>query len=194
MRRILQKLLAIFMVACFTSSVVYAAETYIRETPIVKLVKDRAASVVNISTERILLLRQNPFWGAYGSDFDRFFDQYFAPYGITSAMKLKSVGSGVILDKTGLIVTNAHVVNMASMIFGVLNDGTQIKGDVVYQNRNDDLAFIKITPPKPLVEAELGQTKDLMLGETVIAIGNPLGLENTVTSGIVSGKDRKSVV
>jgi S1-C subfamily serine protease/HSP20 family molecular chaperone IbpA len=176
---------------CFASAIVYASEVNSRETPIVKVVRDRAASVVNISTERILFLRQNPFWGRYGSDFDNLFDQFFAPYGMASAMKLRSVGSGVIIDKSGLIVTNAHVVNMASTIYVILNEGTQVKGEVVYENRNDDLAFIKIVAPKPLVEAELGQTKDLMLGETVVAIGNPLGLENTVTSGIVSGKNRK---
>jgi len=87
---------------------------------------------------------------------------------MASAMKLRSVGSGVIIDKSGLIVTNAHVVNMASTIYVILNEGTQVKGEVVYENRNDDLAFIKIVAPKPLVEAELGQTKDLMLGETVV--------------------------
>lgn len=162
-----------------------------RETPIVKVVKDTAASVVNISTEHIVLLRQSPHWGIYGNDFDLFFNQFSASQGMASALKLKSVGSGVIIDESGLIVTNAHVVNMASNIFVILNNGAQVKGEVVFENRDDDLAFIKITPPEPLLKAVLGQTKDLMLGETVVAIGNPLGLENTVTSGILSGKNRR---
>lgn len=173
------------------TSAVNAAEIDNRQTPVVKVVKDTAESVVNISTEHIIFLRQNPYWGVYGNDFDILFNQFSTFHGMAPALKLKSVGSGVIVDKAGLIVTNAHVVNMASSIFIVLNDGKQAKGEVVYENKNDDLAFIKIVPPKPLIEAELGQTKDLMLGETVVAIGNPLGLENTVTSGIVSGKNRK---
>lgn len=182
-------LILFLTLSAFTAS--NGDEVSVRQTPIVKVVKDTAESVVNISTEHIILLRQNPHWGVYGNDFDVFFDQFSTFHGMASALKLKSVGSGVIVDKTGLIVTNAHVINMASSIFVILNDGTQVKGEAVYENRDDDLAFIKIVPPKPLVEAVLGQTDDLMLGETVVAIGNPLGLENTVTSGIISGKSRK---
>jgi len=167
------------------------AESVNRQTPVVKVVNNAAACVVNISTEKILLLRQNPYWGVYGSDMDTLFNQFYAPHGMARALKLKSVGSGVIVDKSGLIATNAHVVNMASNIYVILNDGTQAKGEVAYEDKKNDLAFVKIVPPKPLSEAVLGQTKDLMLGETVVAIGNPLGLENTVTSGIVSGKNRK---
>jgi len=169
----------------------YAAENDLRQTPVVKVVRDTADAVVNISTEKIILLRQNPFWGGYGNDFDAFYNQFSAFHGMASALKLKSVGSGVIVEKGGLIATNAHVVNMASSVFVIFNDGKQVPGQVVYENREDDLAFIKIDPPKPLLEAVLGQTADLMLGETVVAIGNPLGLENTVTSGIVSGKNRQ---
>lgn len=186
----LGRIFFVFIVMSLTSAV-NAAEIDNRQTPVVKVVKDTAESVVNISTEHIIFLRQNPYWGVYGNDFDILFNQFSTFHGMAPALKLKSVGSGVIVDKAGLIVTNAHVVNMASSIFIVLNDGKQAKGEVVYENKNDDLAFIKIVPPKPLIEAELGQTKDLMLGETVVAIGNPLGLENTVTSGIVSGKNRK---
>jgi serine protease Do len=169
-----------------------AEESDPRQTPIVKVVRDTAASVVNIATEKIILLRQNPFWGNYGSDFDTMFDKFSGFHGMTArALKLKSVGSGVIVDKSGLVVTNAHVVNMATNIFVILNDGTQVKGQLVYENKDDELALIKITSPKPLREARLGQTRDLMLGETVVAIGNPLGLENSVTAGIISGKNRK---
>jgi S1-C subfamily serine protease/HSP20 family molecular chaperone IbpA len=167
------------------------AEKNNRQTPVVKVVNNTAGCVVNISTEKILLLRQNPYWGVYGNDLDTLFNQFYAFHGMAPALKLKSVGSGVIVNKSGLVATNAHVVNMASNVYVILNDGTQVKGEVVYENKKDDLAFIKIVPPKPLSEAVLGQTKDLMLGETVVAIGNPLGLENTVTSGIISGKNRK---
>ncbi|MFA6129985.1 MAG: trypsin-like peptidase domain-containing protein [Candidatus Omnitrophota bacterium] len=183
--------LLVFAVISLTTAAAHSAEIDVRMTPVVQVVKDTADSVVNISTEKIILLQQDPYWGVYGNDFDVLYNQFSTFHGMAPALKLKSVGSGVIVDKSGLIVTNAHVVNMASSIFVILNDGKQVQGELVYENRYDDLAFIKITPPKPLVEASLGQTKDLMLGETVVAIGNPLGLENTVTSGIVSGKNRK---
>ena len=190
-RRFLKKIYLIIFLILTLFSAVYAAETDNRLTPIVKVVKDTAESVVNISTEHIVYLRQNPYWGVYGNDLDVLFNQFSTFHGMAPALKLKSVGSGVIVDKSGLIVTNAHVVNMASGIFVILNDGKQVQGELVYENKDDDLAFVKISPPKPLSQAVLGQTNDLMLGETVVAIGNPLGLENTVTSGILSGKNRK---
>ncbi len=161
-----------------------------RETPVVKIVRENAASVVNISTERIVLLRNNPFWGTYGSDFDSLFDQFFGYYRPTRALKLKSVGSGVMIDKGGLIVTNAHVVHMASNIYVIFNDSRSVPGEVVYENPREDLALIKIDSSTPLPEVRLGKTDDIMIGETVVAIGNPLGLENSVTVGVISGKDR----
>lgn len=161
-----------------------------RETPVVKIVKDNAGAVVSISTEKIVLLREKPLWGAYGNDIDSFFKQYYGAHTPVHALKLKSVGSGVILDKEGIIATNAHVVNMTTSIFVILNDGTQAKGEIKYESTNSDLAIVKIDPPKPLKEVRLGETGDLMIGETAIAIGNPLGLENSVSVGVISGKDR----
>ncbi|MCM8796523.1 MAG: trypsin-like peptidase domain-containing protein [Candidatus Omnitrophica bacterium] len=189
--KLLKKSSVVLLVLSAVWKISYASEINNRQTPVVKVVKGSSAAVVNISTERVLFLRQNPLWGNYGGDLDTLFDQFFSLHGMTQAMKLKSVGSGVIIDKSGLIVTNAHVVNMADSIYVILNDGMQAKGKVLYEDSEEDLALIKITPPKELTEAVLGQTKDLMLGETVVAIGNPFGLENTVTSGIVSGKNRK---
>jgi S1-C subfamily serine protease/HSP20 family molecular chaperone IbpA len=169
----------------------FAWSDSLRQTPIVKVVRQNADSVVNISTERIVYLRESPFWGTYGNKFDFFFDQFFDNYIAHQAVKLKSVGSGVVLDREGLIITNAHVVNMASNIYVLLKDGTSVRGKVMYEDRQNDLAVIKIDPPKPLTAVRLGNADDIMIGETVIAIGNPLGLENTVTSGIISGKHRR---
>lgn len=162
-----------------------------RETPVVKVVRENAEAVVNISTEHIILLRENPAWGQYGSEFDFWFDQFFGQSGRMRALKLKSVGSGVIVDKEGMIITNAHVVHMASNIFVILSDGTSVQGKVVYENPADDLALIKIDSPKPLKAVTLGREDDILIGETVVAIGNPLGLENSVTVGIISGKERE---
>ncbi len=192
----MKKFLSLYLIFCLgigLLSVVGYAEaqaTSARETPVVKVVKENAEAVVNIATEHILLLRENPSWGPYESEFDLFFDQFFGFQRPRRALKLNSVGSGVIIDDAGLVVTNAHVVHMASNIFVILNDGTSVAGKIVYENPKDDLAIVRINPPKPLKAVKLGTTEDIMIGESVVAIGNPLGLENSVTSGVISGKNR----
>ncbi|MBF0494531.1 MAG: trypsin-like peptidase domain-containing protein [Candidatus Omnitrophica bacterium] len=161
-----------------------------RRTPVVKVVEQNSNAVVNISTERVVLLGQQPAWGSYGSEFDRVFQQFSNNLAQSQTIKQKGVGSGVILDKAGIIVTNAHVVNMASNIIVVLNDGVSIEGKVAYVSPSDDLAIIKIEPDRDLPEVKLAASGDIMVGETVVAIGNPMGLENSVNMGIVSGKNR----
>ena len=178
----------LLMAGFFLTNNAYADN--VRETPVVKITRDNAGAVVSISTEKIVLLQENPLWGAYGNDIDSFFRQYYGSHPPVHALKLKSVGSGVILDKEGIIVTNAHVVNMTTSIFIILNDGTQAKGEIKYESADSDLAIVKIDPPKSLKEVRLGKTDDLMIGETAIAIGNPLGLENSVSVGVISGKNR----
>ena len=162
----------------------------LRETPVVQVVRDNAASVVNIRTESLVDLKEHPAWGQYGERLDRFFKQYFGEDYSGGTVKLKSVGSGVIVDKGGLIVTNAHVVHRASTIYAVLRDGTMAEAKVVRVNTLDDLALIRIAPAKPLRAVRFADAKTLMIGETVVAIGNPLGLENSVTTGVISGIDR----
>ncbi|RKY42886.1 MAG: hypothetical protein DRP85_01615 [Candidatus Makaraimicrobium thalassicum] len=176
------------LLICATVSPVFAEDP--RQTPVVKVVQENSGSLVNISTERIVLLREYPSWGSYGSEFDLFFEQFFNNLRPSHAMKLKSVGSGVIVDKSGLVITNAHVVNMASDIFVILNDGTSIEGEVVYEDAENDLAIVEIEPPKPLTQIKMAKSGDIIIGESVVAIGNPLGLENSVTLGIISGKNR----
>jgi len=178
----------LMIILCVTVSSASADDP--RQTPVVKVVQENSSSVVNISTERIVLLREYPSWGNYGSEFDSFFEQFFNTLRPIHALKLKSVGSGVIIDKEGIIVTNAHVVNMASNIFVILNDGTSVKGKVMYEDIENDLAIVKIEPPVPLSQVKMAGTGDVIIGESVVAIGNPLGLENSVTLGIISGKNR----
>ncbi len=182
----------LFVVLSFLlpSAVVEGDTVNPRETPVVKVVQDNAAAVVNISTEHIVLLRENPVWGDYGSEFDFWFDQSFGMRQPTRALKLKSVGSGVIVDKAGVVVTNAHVVHMASNVFVILSDGTSLQGQVMYESPRDDLAIVRVQPGKPLKEVVLGKPGDILVGETAVAIGNPLGLENSVSVGIISGIGR----
>jgi len=165
------------------------AETDIRVTPVVRVVNEKSHSVVNISTERVVLLRYNQYWGHYGSIFDDFFNQYAGP--TIGAMKLKGVGSGVIVSKDGLIVTNAHVINMTNKVYVIFNDGTQYEANSVAIDQKNDLALIKIPVERELKPIEIAS--DIMIGETVVAIGNPFGLENSVSAGIISGTHRKFI-
>ena len=157
-----------------------------RETPVVKVFRDWSPSVVNISTQRIVLLRQNPYWGGYGDLFDNLFRDFYQG---RSAVQLKSLGSGVILTKEGMIVTNAHVIHMASEIYVILSDGTSVKAALMGVAPKNDLALIQIDPPHPLKPVKIA--KDILIGETAVAIGNPFGLQNSVTTGVVSGTQRK---
>ena len=146
--------------------------------------------MVNIRTEQVMNLREHPAWGQYGAQIDQFLKQYFGEDYSEGTLKYKSIGSGVILDKRGLIVTNAHVVQKANHIYAVLNDGSLVEAKVVGVSMGDDLAIVKADLPYPVKPVRLAEIEDLMIGETVIAIGNPLGLENSVTVGVISGKDR----
>lgn len=185
----LKRFIFLFILFIFVSSNVFAASS--RETPIVKVVKEAGPSVVNISTEQIVLLRESPFWGGYGSELDILFDNFFGLSRSTRALKLDSVGSGVILDESGLIVSNAHVVHRATNIYVILHDGTSVAANLVYQDMKNDLALLKVNEDLQLKAIKLADANDIMMGETAVAIGNPLGLESSVSAGIVSGKNRE---
>jgi serine protease Do len=172
----------IFTIACTTLSS--------RETPIVRVVREYAPVVVNIRTEKIVNLKESQEWGTYGEELDNFSQEYFGESHSEDALIYKSIGSGVILDNNGLIVTNSHVIQKAEDIYVVLNDGTILQAEVIGMNQIDDLAIIKAEIPYAVSEIKFANIKDLMIGETVIAIGNPFGLENSVTVGVLSGKDR----
>lgn len=179
------------IICCFLSPVfflsagnVFAAD--VRNTPVVKIVREWSSSVVNISTERVVLLQQNPNWQKFGSFFDEFYKNSFMT--VPGTMKLTSVGSGVIVSSDGLVITNAHVVNMASKIYVILSDGTTHQAKLAAINFGNDLALLKIAAAVPLKPMRFA--KDIFVGETVISIGSPLGLDHSVTVGVVSGLNR----
>ncbi len=103
---------------------------------------------------------------------------------------VEGLGSGVIIDPAGMIVTNEHVIRGASEIHVVLADGKQVDAEVIGADADNDLAVLKIKVKHPLPFARLGTSSDLMIGEKVIAIGSPFGLKKTVTSGVVSAVNR----
>lgn len=104
----------------------------------------------------------------------------------------KSTGSGIIMTSDGYIITNAHVVADATEVSALLSDGTEYEAEIIGSDRRTDLALIKISPSEALVPAEFGDSDDLLVGETVVAIGNPLGFDfyGSATSGIISGLNR----
>ncbi|MCM8760926.1 MAG: trypsin-like peptidase domain-containing protein [Candidatus Omnitrophica bacterium] len=182
-RLILPAILAL----CLSTGCGNAAESP-RLTPVVKVVKKWGPSVVNISTERLAIIQHNLFQGMYGTAFEEFFRQNPAAMIPIGTMKLKGIGSGVIVSEDGLIVTNAHVVHMANKIYVILADGKATEAEVFAVSPADDIAILKITPPEELHAIKFAQ--DVMIGETVVAIGNPFGLENSVSAGIISGTNR----
>src|SRR4029450_5782249 len=97
-----------------------------------------------------------------------------------------SVGSGFVIHPDGYIVTNAHVVAQTAERKAIFPDGREFDAQVIAFDTQRDLAVLKIESDKPLPVIRLGRSNDLMIGETVIAVGNPLGFQNTVTAGVIS--------
>ena len=162
-----------------------------RRNAVVGAVQKIGPAVVNISSEYQIQTQRNPFSG-FGMDpfFDSFFRDLFDP-GFERRQKRTSLGSGVIIDgKRGFILTNAHVVTQSQSISVALKDEREFKAQIVGVDPDSDLAVLKIGNQEDLPAVEMGNSKDLMIGETVIAIGNPFGLSHTVTTGVISALNR----
>jgi serine protease Do len=163
-------------------------------------------AVVNISTSQTVEAKGGPGGegrGATpqlppGSPFEEFFDDFFKNRrgpggprgGDMQPHKTNSLGSGFIVDASGIVVTNNHVIADADEINVIMNDGTKIKAELVGVDKKTDLAVLKFKPVKPLIAVKFGDSDKLRLGEWVIAIGNPFSLGGTVTAGIVSARNR----
>jgi len=147
-------------------------------------------AVVNISTSKTYKGRGGfgaPFGGSpFGDDF---FDRFFGDMP-RREFKQRSLGSGFIISNDGYIFTNSHVVEQADKILVKTSDGKEYEAKVIGTDVNTDIALIKIKPDNSLPVAEIGDSDKVKVGEWVIAIGNPFGLDATVTAGIVSAKGR----
>ena len=163
-----------------------AADPFLRHTATVDVVRKVGPAVVNITTERIV--QQSPFQPFFGSpDADRFFSDLFERGAPRTA---QSLGSGVLIDAERHVLTNEHVINRATRIRVQLADTRQFEATLVGADPNNDLAVLKVETQEPLPWVAPGTSSDLQVGEPVIAIGNPFGLSNTVTTGVLSAKDR----
>jgi serine protease Do len=100
-------------------------------------------------------------------------------------------GTGAIIDKRGIIVTNHHVVGKLTAVVVRLHDGTKVPGDVILNRPDCDLAFIRIKTDKELTPISVKKDDDIIVGETVIAIGHPYGYTDTISSGIISSRNRE---
>ncbi|MBG1240880.1 HhoA/HhoB/HtrA family serine endopeptidase [Nostoc sp. NZL] len=145
-------------------------------------------AVVRIDTERTITRRVDPFFE------DPFFRRFFGE-GLPQQMpseQLRGLGSGFIIDKSGLVMTNAHVVDKADKVTVRLKDGRTFEGKVQGIDEVTDLAVVKINAGNDLPVAPLGSSSNVQVGDWAIAVGNPLGFDNTVTLGIVSTLKRSS--
>ncbi|MBN2282975.1 MAG: DegQ family serine endoprotease [Deltaproteobacteria bacterium] len=174
-----------------------AAVPFLSNTPssFADLVEQLKPAVVNIRTTKTVVTGGiSPFGSPFQSPFDRYFgDDFFERFFRNMPQrqfKQKSLGSGFIISEDGYLFTNYHVVEQADEILVKLSDGAEYKAEVKGRDKNTDLALLKIEPKNGLPVAKLGSSADLRVGDWVVAIGNPFGLSQTVTAGIVSAKGR----
>jgi len=158
------------------------AEVNLRHTVTVEVVRKTKDAVVNISATKIVQRRVSPFGN----------DPFFRPFdmGEIANVPADSLGSGFLIHPDGYVVTNHHVVDRARAVKVELADGRKLPAELISSDPDADLAILKIDSDKPLPVIELGDSSDLMIGEPVIAVGNPLGFSHSVSTGIVSAIHR----
>ncbi len=155
------------------------------------IVQKVVPSVVNISTEKIIKTKIPETFKRFFND--PFFQKFFGPFSdIPKEQKEYALGSGVIITKNGYIVTNYHVINGATKIMVKLHDGRKYKAKLIGSDPKTDIAIIKIKA-KNLKPITIADSSKIKVGDIVLAIGNPFGLGETVTQGIVSGLNRNSI-
>ncbi len=159
-------------------------------------------TVVNISTTqrvsrgRSVQMPQLPPDSPFRDFFEDYFNKQF-PEGELNPnkpdrleRKISSLGSGFVIDASGIVITNNHVVDEADEITVIFHDGSKLKAKLLGRDSKTDLALLKVEPSKPLTAAKFGDSDKARIGEWVVAIGNPFGLGGSVTAGIISARNR----
>ena len=164
------------------------------DNPFIQVAEQVTPSVVNISTVTTGKTgKPGELFRPFGNDpfFRDFFDRFFE--GMPRRRQQTSLGSGVVIDRAGLILTNNHVIKDADEITVRFSNKQEAKGKVVGTDGKTDLAVIRVTTKEELPVARLGNSDTLRVGEWAIAIGNPFGLDHTLTVGVVSATGRSEV-
>jgi S1-C subfamily serine protease len=163
-------------------------DPFLRRTTTVRVVEKNGPSVVNVTTEQRAPDAGNPFRPFAGDPlFDRFFQDFFEP---REPHAEQSLGSGVLIDAQRHVLTNEHVVTRAERIKVTLADGREFGAKLIGADPNNDIAVLEVETQEKLPWTPPGSSADLMVGEPVIAIGNPFGLSHTVTTGVISALGR----
>lgn len=160
-----------------------------RVTPVVRVFRDCSPAVVNLSTTTVVTVQPR-------RGIDSIFEDIFElptmrPRLRPERYEAHSVGSGFLIHADGYVVTNTHVIDRATEVKVTFADGTELAAEEVARDREHDLAVLKVDADRPLPFLKMGRSGDLMPGETVVAIGNPLGYQHTVTTGVVSALNRE---
>lgn len=168
-----------------------------RSTPesFADLAEALSPAVVNISTSQVVKRPQGQIMPQFppGSPFEELFRDFFEqqPGRRRGApQKVNSLGSGFVIDPSGFIVTNNHVIEDADEIIANFADGTSLPAKLLGRDPKTDLALLKVEPSKPLVAVSFGDSDKARVGDWVLAIGNPFGFGGTVTAGIISARNR----
>ncbi len=158
----------------------------LRRDATVRAVEEAMPCVVNIRTE--IMVERRDFY------YDLLWDFFGPYYRQRPSESTYSLGSGVIVHESGYVLTNAHVINRANRIQVVLHDGSAYEAEMVAGITASDVAVLKITPTAPVTRfqaIQFAEDDDLLLGESVLALGNPFGLGSSVSQGILSSKNRR---
>lgn len=208
--------LALFAAVLFAAPALTTAAQARGPEGIADVAEQVIGAVVNISTKQSVDVGNSAAPQLPpGSPFEEFFEEFFknrrpgapgtpgtpqqnqqgqngqnAPRQAPTPRRVNSLGSGFIIDPSGLVVTNNHVIAEADEINVIMNDGTTLKAELVGRDTKVDLALLRVKSDKPLPSVKFGDSDKLRLGEWVIAIGNPFSLGGTVTAGIVSARNR----
>ena len=166
-----------------------------KPTNLADLVAQVADAVVNISATQVIADKGGEAAPDLpkGTPFDDMFEQFFKNHGMNGPPRPRrssSLGSGFVIDPSGIVITNNHVVGDANEIVVIFTDGRRLKAKVIGKDPKVDVAVLKVTSDKPFKTVKFGDSDKMRVGDGVMAVGNPFGLGETVTAGIVSARNR----
>src|SRR5580692_1548547 len=184
---------SVFLAAPLALALAGPAAAQARPSNLADLVDQVADAVVNISATQTVEDKDVAPDLPKGTPFDEMFEEFFKNHGINPqprARRAQSLGSGFVIDSSGVVITNNHVVGDANDIVVIFTDGRKLKAKVIGKDAKVDVAVLKVESDKPLKTVKFGDSDKMRVGDGVMAVGNPFGLGETVTAGIISARNR----